>query len=94
MKRTDLAYDALKGCRVSGLYHGVAFTGIVYDRRWHTIDNNKVLVFIKLDSPLTVHNHTRNGICLEYSSKDWLSDNTYIDYIDESTYPNKSKETK
>lgn len=87
--RQDLAYYAFTGCKVSGKYHGIEFSGIVKSRRWHSYNLKTVLVQIDLDYPITVFDQSRNGICLEYTEGDFLSDSHYIDYIDPSTYPNK-----
>src|SRR5271155_2407134 len=89
-KRTDLAYHAFKGCRVSGMYYGIPFTGIVSNTRWNTVQPNTRLVWIDLDAPINTSSQSNvKGICLEYSDTDYLADTHYIDYIDPLTYPNK-----
>jgi hypothetical protein len=89
-KRTDLAYYAFKGCKVSGMYHGIPFSGIVTQTRWNTVRANTRLVWIDLDTPIDTRSQSGvKGICLEYTDTDWVADTNYIDYIDPTTYPNK-----
>lgn len=90
-KCTDLAYHVFKGCRVSGMYCGIPFSGIVTKTRWNTHNINARLVWIDLDYSIPTPSTTelQAGICLEYDSNDYVADTNYIDYIDPSTYPNK-----
>jgi hypothetical protein len=84
-----LAYQAFKGCRVSGMKYGKPFSGVVTSRRWNTNQPNTVIVHIQTDQPIEVLGNMVNSFCMEYSDTDYLADSNYIDYIDPSTYPNK-----
>jgi hypothetical protein len=64
-------WDVREGDMVSGTYHGVAFTGKVHDRRYHSINYNLLIVSVDLDTPITVWdaNDTRTFVTVQVNSK-------------------------
>jgi hypothetical protein len=51
------------GTKVSGTYYGIAYSGIVRERRPHSI-NNSVIHFVDLDNQIEVYGDKRMSLCV------------------------------
>lgn len=52
-----------EGTKVSGEYHGVAFSGVIRERRPHSC-NYDIIYFVMLDAPVTVYGEARDMLCV------------------------------
>lgn len=60
--------NATIGMKVTGNYYGAAFTGTITSERPHTVNWNRTVVSIKLDTPINVLDLERDTVMMEVYS--------------------------
>ena len=79
--KQDLAYRAKTGDLVAGQHCGFPFRGAVTAVRFDTMNNETILVSVRLESPIEIFGAIRESIQVGYNASQKTAQTTYIDTI-------------